>query len=116
TAVSQYTASVWVKGAGSLELQFWGDSSWAKKLASAKVSAGSTWTKVTTPVFNVGSRSRIYLTFDTAYSSTAGTMYLDEVFVGTSGGTNRVSNPGFEGGNTSWNNDAPAIFSIKNAP
>jgi hypothetical protein len=43
-------------------------------------------------------------------------MYLDEVFVGTSGGTNRVSNPGFEGGNTSWNNDAPAIFSIKNAP
>jgi hypothetical protein len=43
-------------------------------------------------------------------------MYLDEVFVGTSGGTNRVSNPGFEGGTTSWSNDAPAIFSIKNAP
>jgi hypothetical protein len=116
TAGSKYTASVWVKGAGSLELQVWGDAKWTQKLASAKVTAGSTWTKVTTPVFKVGSKSRIYLSFDTAYSNTAGTMYLDEVFVGTAGGTNRVSNPGFEGGNISWSNDAPAIFSIQNAP
>ena len=43
-------------------------------------------------------------------------MYLDDVFVGTAGGTNNVRNPSFESGNTSWSNDAPAIFSIQSAP
>ncbi len=113
---SRYTASVWVKGAGSLELQVWGDSRWTQKLASAKVAAGSTWTKVTTPIFKVGAKSRIYLSFDTAYSNAGGTMYLDDVFVGTAGGANNVKNSGFESGNTSWSNDAPAIFSIQSAP
>ena len=116
TSGLQYTANVWVKGSGSLELQVWGNTRWTQKLASVKVTAGSTWTKVTTPVFNVGTRSRVYLSFDTAYSNAAGKMYLDEVFVGTSGGANRVTNPGFESGNTSWSNDAPSVFSIQNAP
>jgi hypothetical protein len=64
----------------------------------------------------VGAKSRIYLSLDTAYSNTAGTMYLDDVFVGTAGGANNVRNPSFESGNTSWSNDAPAIFSIQSAP
>lgn len=116
TAGSQYTASVWVKGNGSLQLQVWGNTSWTQKLAAVKVTAGSSWTKVTTPVFNVGTKTLIFLSFDTAYSNAAGTMYLDDVFVGTAGGTNRVKNPGFESGNTSWSNDAPTIFSIQKAP
>jgi hypothetical protein len=83
-----------------------------KKLASVRINAGSNWTKFTTPVFNAGNRQRVYLSFDTAYSNAAGTMSLDEVFLGTSGGLNRVTNPGFENGNTGWSNDAPVIFSI----
>jgi len=113
TANANYTASVWVKGSGSLELQVWGNANWTKKLSSARVNATSTWTKVTTPVFNVGSRKRIYISFDTSYSNAAGTMYLDEVFVGTSGGANSITNPGFESGLTGWSNDAPAVFSIQ---
>jgi hypothetical protein len=112
TPNANHTASVWVRGSGSLELQVWGNAAWTRRLASVRVNATSTWTKVTTPVFNAGNRQRIYLSFDTAYSNAAGTMYLDEVFVGTAGGGNRVINPSFESGNVGWSNDAPAIFSI----
>jgi cell division septation protein DedD len=113
TPNANHTASVWVKGSGSLELQIWGNANWTRRLASVRINAGSTWTKVTTPVFNAGNRQRVYLGFDTAFSNAAGTMYLDEVFLGTSRGVNRVTNPGFESGNTGWSNDAPAIFSIQ---
>lgn len=113
TPNANHTASVWVKGSGSLELQVWGNANWTKRLALLRINATSTWTKFTTPVFNVGNRQRVYLSFDTAFSNAAGTMYLDEVFLGTSGGVNRVTNPGFESGNTGWSNDAPAIFSIQ---
>lgn len=113
TPGANHTASVWVKGSGSLELQVWGNTTWTKRLASVRVNATSTWTKFTSPVFNVGTRQRVYLSFDTAFSNSAGTMYLDEVFLGTSGGVNRVTNPGFESGNTGWSNNAPAIFSIQ---
>ena len=112
TPKANYTARVWVRGSGSLELQVWANATWTRRLASVRVNATSTWTKVTTPVFNAGNRQRVYLSFDTAYSNAAGTMYLDEVFVGTAGGVNRVTNPSFESGNIGWSNDAPAIFSI----
>jgi hypothetical protein len=43
-------------------------------------------------------------------------MYLDEVFLGTAGGSNRVANPGFESGEVSWTSTAPAVFSIQRNP
>jgi hypothetical protein len=113
TPNANHTVSVWVKGSGSLQLQVWGNANWTKRVSSLRINATSTWTKFTTPVFNVGNRQRVYLSFDTAYSNAAGTMYFDEIFLGTSGGVNRVTNPGFESGNTGWSNDAPAIFSIQ---
>jgi hypothetical protein len=113
TPNANHTASVWVKGSGSLELQVWANATWTRRLAAVRINATSTWTKFTTPVFNSGNRQRVYLSFDTAFANAAGTMYLDEVFLGTSGGVNRVTNPGFESGNTGWSNDAPAIFSIQ---
>ena len=116
TARTNVTASVWVKGSGSVELQVWGNSAWTQKLASIRVNATSTWTKFTTPVFNTGNRQRIWLSFDDAYSSAGGTMYLDEVFLGTSGGANRVSNYGFELGTTGWTITSSAIFSIQQNP
>jgi len=113
TPNANHTASVWVKGSGSLELQVWANSAWTNRLASVRINATSTWTKFTTPVFNSGNRQRVYLSFDTAFANAAGMMYFDELFLGTSGGVNRVANPGFESGNTGWSNDAPAIFSIQ---
>jgi hypothetical protein len=116
TTGTNVTASVWVKGTGSVELQVWGNSAWTVKLASLRINATSTWTKFTTPVFNTGNRQRVWLSIDDAYSSAGGTMYLDEVFLGTSGGANRVSNYGFELGTTGWSITSPQIFSIQQNP
>jgi hypothetical protein len=116
TTGTNVTASVWVKGTGSVELQVWGNSAWTVKLASLRINATSTWTKFTTPVFNTGNRQRVWLSFDDAYSAAGGTMYLDEVFLGTSGGANRVSNYGFELGTTGWSITSPQIFSIQQNP
>jgi hypothetical protein len=116
TTGTNVTASVWVKGSGSVELQVWGNTAWTQKLASIRVNATSTWTKFTTPVFNTGNRQRVWLSFDDAYSAAGGTMYLDEVFLGTSGGANRVSNNGFELGGSGWTNTSTQIFSIQQNP
>lgn len=116
TAGTNVTASVWVKGTGSVELQVWGNSAWTVKLASIRVNATSSWTKFTTPVFNTGNRQRVWLSFDDAYSAAGGTMYIDEVFLGTSGGANRVANPGFELGTTGWTNTSTTVFSIQQNP
>ena len=115
-ARSNVTASVWVKGSGSVELQVWGNSAWTVKLASIRLNATSTWTKFTTPVFNIGNRQKIWLSFDDAYSAAGGTLYLDEVFLGTTGGTNRVSNSSFELGVSGWSITSPEIFSIQQNP
>lgn len=116
TPNTRVTASVWVKGSGSVELQVWGDSAWTQKLAGVRVNAGPGWTKVTTPVFGTGRRSRVWLSFDNAYGNAAGTMYLDEVFLGTSGGANRVSNPGFESGAAFWTSTDQTVFTIRQNP
>lgn len=116
TARTNVTASVWVKGSGSVELQVWGNSAWTVKLAGLRINATSTWTKFTTPVFATGNRQRVWLSFDDSFSAAGGTMYLDEVFLGTSGGANRVSNPGFESGSNGWTITAPDIFSILQNP
>lgn len=113
---STCTASVWVKGSGSLELQIWGNARWTQRLASVRINGTGSWTKFTTPAFRVGSRQRVWISFDTAYANAAGTLYLDEVFLGTAGGANRTSNAGFESGNTGWTSTAPAVFSIRQNP
>ena len=110
------TASVWVKGSGAVELQVWGNSAWTVKLAGIRINATSDWTKFTTPVFNTGNRQRIWLSFDDAYDGAGGTIYLDEVFLGTAGGANRVANPGFELGTRGWTISSPAIFSVQQNP
>ncbi len=116
TRRTNVSASVWVKGTGAVELQVWGDSAWTRKLAGVRINATSNWTKVTTPVFSTGNRRYIWLSFDDAFSNAGGTMYLDEVFLGTSGGANRVANPGFESGTTGWTITSPAIFRIQQNP
>jgi len=116
TANTSYTASVWVKGTGSFQLQVWGNSKWTRSLASLRINATTNWTRYITPVFNTGSRNRIWISFDDFYSNAAGTMYLDDVFVGPSGGSNRVTNPGFESGATGWTITSTNVFRILQNP
>jgi hypothetical protein len=86
------------------------------KLASIRLNATSTWTIFTTSVFNIGNRQIIWQSFDDDYSAAGGTLYLDEVFLGTAGGTNRVSNSSFELGVSGWSITSPEIFSIQQNP
>jgi cell division septation protein DedD len=115
-ANTSYTASVYIKGSGSLQLQVWGNSNWTRSLASVRINATTNWIRVTTPAFNTGSRNRIWISFDDFYSNAAGTMYLDDVFVGPSGGSNRVTNPGFESGMTGWSITSTNVFRILQNP
>ena len=115
-ANTSYTASVWVKGTGSLQLQVWGNSTWTRSLASLRINATTNWTRYVTPAFNTGGRNRIWISFDDFYSNAAGTIYLDDVFVGPTGGANRVTNPGFESGATGWTITSANVFRILQNP
>lgn len=109
-ANSSCVASVWVKGSGSVRLSIRAGS-WGTTLATVRCDATSTWTKVTTPAFNTGNNTQLTLVLQDQYGI-AGTAYIDDVFLGVSGGSNLLANPGFEGGGTSWNVSSSTIWSV----
>lgn len=107
-----YTASVWAKGAGKVSLSVV-NSGWTANLATLNITATSTWTKYTLPSFNSGSNSQVHFQVYDNVGGTAGTMYLDDAFLGVSGGSNLLVNAGFESGNVNWTyNATPNAFSI----
>jgi len=109
---TNYVASIWVKGTGSIQLKVW-YGNWGSQAALISCPASSTWTKYTTPVINSGANTQ--LTFDmTDSTGTAGTLYMDDAFMGISGGTNLLANPGYESGNVNWGVDA--MYSILQNP
>ncbi|MBB3155548.1 hypothetical protein FHS16_005656 [Paenibacillus endophyticus] len=115
-ANTDYSFGMWVKGDG---------------IATLKVSAGGATVSYTRPIatgewtyhsvnFNSGSRSG-KMTFSivdsaaTAYpqSTAAGVMYVDDVYLGTSGGgANLLQNAGFEAGMNLWNKLVKDVFSV----
>lgn len=97
-----YIASVWIKGSGSVELDAMYNST---NLATAKCTVTPSWTQCSTPAFSTGSYSNIRFQIKDSYSGAA-TMYVDDCFLGISGGTNILSNPAFESGSTGWGIDA----------
>lgn len=105
------TASVWVKGSGAVKVTVWGNASWTTSLATVKCTAGGTWSQCTLPSFSTGSRSKVYLDLESAYNG-AGTVYVDDVVLGTSGGANLVTNPDFESGATGWSSTDAAVWSV----
>jgi hypothetical protein len=42
----------------------------------------------------------------------SGTVYLDDAFLGISGGSNVLSNPGFESGSTGWSISNTSTWTI----
>lgn len=113
TANTNVVASLWIKGRGSIKLNIW-NSSWGTNVASKKCTASAAWTQCTL-AFNTGNRAKLVLDLESAYN-TAGTVYVDDVFLGVSGGANALSNPGFESGNAGWASSAADTWQIINNP
>lgn len=97
-----YVASVWIKGSGSVELDAMYNST---NLATVKCTATSTWTQCSTPAFSTGSYTGLRFQLKDSYPG-AGTLIVDDCFMGVAGGTNVLSHPGFESGQTGWGIDA----------
>ncbi len=104
-------ASIWVKGTGAFKLTVWGDANWTTSLATVKCTATSTWTKCSVPSFSTGTRTTVYLDLEDAYAG-SGTLYVDDGFLGTSGGANLLTNPTFESGSTGWSTTNASIWSV----
>lgn len=97
---STYVASIWIKGTGSVQLEVKAGN-WGANLASMRCDATSSWTQCFTPSFSTGSNSQLTYIIQDSYG-TAGTVFLDDAFLGVSGGTNILANPSFESGSSSW--------------
>ena len=109
-------ASIWVKGTGAVQLQVWANSTWTNLLAQVRCTGTANWTKYTTGEFKSGSRTRVWISMDDSISNAAGTLFLDDVFLGPVGGTNRVLNPDFESGNVDWTRPSGTVFEILQNP
>lgn len=107
---SSYVASLWIKGTGSVRLTVRAGS-WGTTLATLRCDATSTWTKVTTPAFTTGANTQLTFVVQDQYGVT-GTSYIDDAFLGVSGGANVLANPGFESGAPSWSISSPTIWSV----
>lgn len=99
---STYEASVWIRGTGSVELKVL-RGNWGALATSVRCNATASWVNCKTAPFSTGADTQLtYVIQDQFGSNPAGTMYLDDAFVGSPGGANRLTNPGFEEGATSW--------------
>ncbi len=105
------TASIWLKGTGVFQVHVWGNSAWTQNLATVTCTASTSWTKCALPNFATGSRTTVYLDLENAVNG-VGTVYVDDTFLGQSGGTNLVSNPGFESGATAWTSTSASIWAV----
>jgi hypothetical protein len=107
---STYEASVWIRGTGSVELKVL-RGNWGAIITSVRCNATESWVNCKTPQFSTGADSQLtYVIQDQFGSNPAGTMYLDDAFVGAPGGTNMLTNPGFEEGATGWG--PSGVFSV----
>ncbi len=104
-----YVASIWIKGSGSVQLKVLAGT-WGATLATVQCNATSTWTQVTTPAFSTGANTQLTVVLQDQYG-TAGTAYIDDAFLGVSGGANKLADPGFESGGTSWGISNSSIWS-----
>lgn len=111
-ANTDYTASVWVKGTGKLRLRVVASSNWNTILREQEITATSAWTQYSLPVFNTGSNSGVVIVL-TDGGQTAGTLYIDDAFLGAPGGANKLANAGFESGDADWGSSSAAIYSIE---
>ena len=110
---TDYIAGIWAKGTGAVALQIWGDPGWTRLLANVRCTGGADWRRVTTPVFNSGNRTRVWIAFDNAFDRSAGTLLLDDGWFRRHGTTgDLLRNAGFEQGSTAWTTTDTSVFRI----
>jgi len=81
------------------------------RIAVCPRSRSNRWTQCSLPTFATGSHTTVHLDLEDAYNG-AGTLYVDDAFVGQSGGSNLVTNPGFESGATGWTSTNANIWTV----
>jgi hypothetical protein len=112
---TSYDARIWVKGSGKIRLLIV-NNNWEETLASLNITATSTWT-LHSVTFATGSNTTVHYTLYDAVGGTAGTIYMDDAWLGTStGGANLIGNSGFESGSSSWIVEPGAPFTILQNP
>ncbi len=111
TANTAYSAGIWVKGAG--RVRFGVRTTAGAWLSSQFITAGAAWTYYPAS-FNSGANTQLTYYIDDS-STTAGTVIIDDGFLGIAGGTNLLANPGFESGNTGWTIYQPTAWLIRHA-
>jgi beta-glucanase (GH16 family) len=109
-ANTNYKAGIWVKGSGRLRLLIRPPAG-TPYMADKYMTATSTWVYHEVS-FNSGVNTSALFYVDDS-SLTAGTVYVDDAFLGLAGGTNLLANPGFESGNTVWTTYQPATWKIR---
>ncbi|KAI7258997.1 hypothetical protein KC345_g10414 [Hortaea werneckii] len=114
TANTNYTFGLWMKGSGAVTVKTAKSS--GENLQFIRPKATGTWTYVSTS-FNSGtySGSLVFSISDSAGSAlpeaeAAGTMYIDDVFFGLTGGANQLLNSGFEEQLKYWGGDKGTVF------
>jgi hypothetical protein len=108
TSNTSYKAAIWIKGSGQVDLVVHADA-WGTQLASTRCTAGSAYSECAVN-FSSGSNSKVG--FRLTNGTSGQDMYLDDAFVGISGGANLVVNANFENGSANWYVEAP--FAIQN--
>ncbi|MFC5531433.1 S-layer homology domain-containing protein [Cohnella yongneupensis] len=88
----------WIKGSGSVMIVY-ANADWST-LGETNVTATGVWSEVSSGAFNTGSNEVMHVMIKT--TDTPGTMFIDDVFLGTSGGSNSLSNADFENGSGPW--------------
>jgi len=110
TGSQTYVASVWIKGTGSVQLQVM-NGNWGTAIVTVRCDATGSWVKCSSGSFSTGTNTMLTYAFRDAYG-VASTLYLDDAFLGVSGGSNVLSNAGFESGNVNWILDTGGQYTI----
>lgn len=98
SAATAYQAGLWLKGAG--RIRFGVRETGGTWLASQFITATADWTYHSLP-FNSGASTQVRFYVDDS-SAAAGTVYVDDTFLGVAGGANLLVDPGFETGSSLW--------------
>ena len=106
-----YVARIWIKGSGSVQLYVKNGNWGSTTLATVQCTAGSSYSLCSTPSFSVGSNTQLTFILQDSFAG-SGTVFLDTAFLGISGGSNVLSNPGFESGTTGWSISNTSTWTI----
>ena len=92
------TASVWIKGSGTVVIFIHDTATWSTTYGNTFCTATSSWAQC---VVN-WTASVTGVTMSIEDGGSGGPIYVDDAFIGLTSGANKLTNEGFESGNTAW--------------